>query len=121
MNGAIESLKEDITSAKNEEKALKARLATLGTVMSMEDLQKNIQSLESEREELLSRLAPLRAGTAKPISAQEKETVDRDWKMWSSRAKTRKKICLELWNMLTEELPEGKTKEELWVGEAHSV
>lgn len=61
------------------------------------------------------RLETLRKGEAKPVSPEEKAEADRLWLQWGRRAKARKKICMEIWAMVSEELPEGMTREELWV------
>lgn len=115
MDEQIATLREEIATAKGEEKALKAQLITLNATMSRQDLQSGIACLGAEQKALLARLGPLRSGNVKPVSAEEKEAADKDWKLWTRRANVRKKICMEVWAHLTEELPEGKTKEELWV------
>lgn len=115
MDEQIATLREEIATAKGEEKTLKARLITLNATMSMQDLQSGIACLGAEQKALLARLGPLRSGNVKPVSAEEKEAADKDWKLWTRRASVREKICMEVWAHLTEELPEGKTKEELWV------
>ena len=115
MDRQIATLREEIATAKGEEKMLKVQLITLNATMSTQDLQSGISGIEAERKGLLARLGPLRSGDVKPVSAMEKAAADKDWKLWRSRANVRKKICMEVWAHLTEELPEGKTKEELWV------
>lgn len=115
MDQQIATLREAIATTKGEEKNLKAQLTTLNATMSTQDLESRIAGLEAEQKALLARLGPLRSGNVKPVSAEEKAAADKDWKLWTYRANVRKKICMELWAHLTEEMPEGKTKEELWV------
>jgi len=115
MDQQIATLREEIATAKSEEKMLKAQLITMNATMSTNELQAGISGYEAEQQGLLARLGPLRSGNVKPVSAEEKAAVDKDWRLWNYRSNIRKKICMEVWGHLTEELPEGKTREELWV------
>ena len=115
MDREIAHLHEGIATARGEERILKANLAALNATMSTQDIRASLVALEAQKKDILSRLIPLRSGSVKPVSPQEKAEVDQAWRLWSSRADTRKKICMEVWAVVTEEMPEGKTKEELWV------
>lgn len=115
MDQEITSLHEAIATAKVEEKALKAQLVSLQATMSTQDLRGGLAALETEKQEVLARLGPLRAGIVRPVPPKERAAVDQAWKVWNQQANIRKKICLEVWACVTEEMPEGKTKEELWV------
>ena len=115
MDQEIARLRDEIVIAKGQEKILKANLITLNATMSTQDIQTALLLQEAEKNEILARLGPLRSGNVKPVSLDEKTAVAEAWKMWSRRANTRKKICMEVWAHVTEEMPEGKTKEELWV------
>lgn len=83
--------------------------------MSTEDLSGAVVALELEKEEIWARLVPLRSGCAKPVSAEEKRDVDRAWTQWQRQWIVRKKIAMDVWAHATEVVPEGTTKEELWV------
>ena len=115
MDKQIADLREEISTAKSNEKLLRAGLAAANATMSVEDLQTSISSLEQETEEILGRLGPLRAGTVPPVSSEEKEKVEQEWQEWTRKANVRKRICMEVWAFVTEEMEEGKTREELWV------
>lgn len=115
MDKRIQELRESITTAKANEKSLKASLITVNATMSVGDFRTSIIALESEKEELLARLGPLRAATVKPVSTEEKCEVEKAWREWSRKATVRRKICMELWDFCTEEMQEGKTREDLWV------
>ena len=115
MDKEITDLRETISAAKVEERILKANLVTLSATMSTQDLRAGVLFLEGEKANILNRLGPLRAGNIKPVLPDEKAEVDQAWKTWSRHAAGRKKICMNLWELVTEELPEGKTKEDLWV------
>lgn len=114
MDSEITDLREQITTAKSAERLLKANVSTLNAIMSAHDLRAAINDLERKKKEYLGRLGPLRLGNVKPVSSEEKAEVEQAWKLWHRRANARKRICMELWAMVTEEMPEGKTKEELW-------
>ncbi|KAL9125610.1 MAG: hypothetical protein Q9217_005207 [Psora testacea] len=115
MDKEITSLREEVATMKSNEKLLRSNLASMNATMSTTELRTHVQALSTERAEVLARLGPLRKGHVKPVTAKEKDTVDGEWVMWKQKAERRKKIALELWEMGTEALPEGKTKEEVWV------
>lgn len=115
MDKEIATLRENIATAKANEKLLRANLISVNATLSTEELRHSVAVLEHEQKEILGRLGPLRSGNVKPVLPEEKGAVDREWSQWSRKAGTRKKICMELWEFCTEEVPEGKTKGELWV------
>lgn len=118
MDKEIADLRENISIAKGLEKIMRAQLTALNATMSIQDLKTGILSAETTKEALQERLAPLRSGNVKPVSAEEKEEADHAWRVWSRHAAVRKKVCMNVWDYVTEELPEGKMKEELWVRRA---
>jgi len=115
MDKEIATLRDTIATSKANEKLLRANLISVNATMSTDELRNSVILLEHDKKELLRRLGSLRSGNVKPVLPEEKEAVDREWTQWSRKAAVRKKICLELWEICTEEVPEGKTKEELWV------
>lgn len=115
MDKEIVALRESIATTKANEKLLKANLAAVNATVSTNELRSQITMLEMEKGEITGRLGPLRAGHVKPVSAEEKEGAEMAWKWWSKKASSRKRICMEMWGYCTEELPEGQTKEDLWV------
>lgn len=119
MDQEIETIREEIVAAKANQKLLKANLATVNATLSTEDLRGNVIALELEKDEFLARLVPLRSGSVKPVSLEEKTLVDKAWKEWQKNWNVRKKIAMEVWAHATEVLPEGTTKEELWVCSIH--
>lgn len=116
MDAEITTLRESIGTAKATEKLLRANLASVNATMSTEELRARVTVLEREKKDILGRLGPLRAGNIKPVLPEEKMKVDKESSQWEKIARKRKKICLELWAMCTEQMEEGKTREELWVG-----
>lgn len=115
MDKQIQQLRESIATAKADEKSLRANLVAVNATMSIGDLRTSVIALESEKKELLARLGTLRAGTVKPVSPEEKDGAEKAWREWSRKATVRRKICMDLWDFCTEEMQEGRTRENLWV------
>lgn len=115
MDKEIQQLRESIATAKADEKSLRANLIAVNATMTIGDLRISVIALESEKKELLARLGTLRAGTVKPVSREEKDEVEKAWREWSRKATVRRKICMDLWDFCTEEMQEGRTREDLWV------
>lgn len=115
MDRELGTLRDSIATSRAKEKLLRANLISVNATLSTDELRSSVILHEHEKKEILGRLGLLRSGKMKPVLPEEKEAVDREWLQWSKKAGVRKKICLELWEFCTEEVPEGKTKEELWV------
>lgn len=115
MDKEIADVRETIATAKANEKLMRANLISVNATLSTEELGSNVSLLELEKNEMVARLGALRSGNVKPVLPEEKEMVDRAWREWSRKASSRKKICMELWAVSTEEMEPGKRKEELWV------
>ena len=115
MDKEIAGLRETIATAKANEKLMRAKLVSVNATLSTEELGSSVALLEMEKKELIARLGPLRSGSVKPVLPEEKEAVDKGWREWSRKASARRKICMELWAVSTEEMEPGKTREELWV------
>ena len=115
MDKEIAGLRDAIATAKADEKLVRAKLVSVNAALSTEELGSSVALLEIEKQEILARLGPLRSGSVKPVVPEEKEAVDKGWKGWSRKASSRKKICMELWAISTEEMEGGKTRMELWV------
>jgi len=82
----------------------------------MSELRAVVSRLEAERYVLLEDLAPPQRNgiQARSVSVNEKERVEREWKMWRHHVAARKRICHDLWERCTEVLPEEKNRVELW-------
>ena len=114
MDQEIATLRESITTAKANEKLLKANLAAVNATVSTDELRSQITVLDMKKVEILDRLGSLQSGNVKPVSTEEKEEANKMWILWSSKAASRKRICMEMWSYCTEQLPEDQTKEDLW-------
>lgn len=115
MDKEIADLRDTIATAKANEKLMRANLVSVNATLSTEELRGSVSLLEIEKKEIVARLDALKSGNMKPVLPEEKEAVDKAWKEWSRKASSRKKICMELWAVCTEEMEPGKTKEEFWV------
>lgn len=60
----------------------------------------------------MARLEVLRAGKAKKVSREERETVEREWRDMRGVAGRREAIVKEMWGMI-EEVVENGVREEL--------
>ena len=116
MDKEIADHRESISTLKANEKLLRSNLASVNATMSTDELRSNVYSLETEKTELLARLALLRKGDVKPVSIEQKAEVNHLWGLWKRKADGRKMIAMELWAIGTDNLPDGKTKADVWVG-----
>ena len=112
----IADLRGTVAAAKANEKLARAKLISVNATLSTAELHRSVSLLEVEKKAILARLGALRSGDVKPVLPEEKEAVDQAWREWSRKASSRKKICMELWAVSTEEMEPGKTRQELWVG-----
>lgn len=118
MDKQVQELRESIATAKADEKTLRANIIAVNATMSIGDLRTSVITLESEKKELLACLGPLRTGTVKPVSPEEKDAAEKAWREWSRKATVRRTICMDLWDFCTEEMQAGQTREDLWVRRA---
>ncbi|MCJ1310053.1 hypothetical protein MMC25_003714 [Agyrium rufum] len=122
LDTSIVNLRNEITALKQTERQLKLELSALSASVSTSDLKQEIETFEKEEGELKGRLSVLKGGDGagdggekvKGTSADEKDEVEREWKVWARHAATRKKIAMELWGVLLEGCGEGRDKDELW-------
>ena len=117
MDSAIEAYRRDIGTLKSNEKLLRQNISSVNATLGTPDLRLHVEELEADKMAMLTRLGPLRKGEVKPVKAEEKIEVDRSLRAWKRMADARKMIALELWSVSSEEIPEGKTKDELWVSQ----
>ena len=115
LDSQIASLREAIALTKAQDRLLRASLNSLNASVSTGELRSNVRLQRSQKDELRGRLDMLKKGKISSVSLKETAEVDNSLSRWETLAKRRKKICLELWAMLTEEVPEGMTKDEIWV------
>ena len=115
MDKEIADLRDTIATAKADEKLMRANLVSINATLSTEELRSGVSLLELEKKEIVVRLDALKSGNVKPVLPEEKEAVDKAWREWSRKASSRKKICMELWAVCTEEMEPEKTKEDFWV------
>jgi 26S proteasome regulatory subunit (ATPase 3-interacting protein) len=115
MDEEIQRLQEELPGLKEEEKKVQAELSSLNAVPLLSELRTELEKLESEKESLAASLAKVHGDGEANGSPQETEAVRKDWKLWQVQARVRERICRDLWLKCSETLPEGTTREELWV------
>ncbi|KAL4751180.1 hypothetical protein BDW72DRAFT_193160 [Aspergillus terricola var. indicus] len=114
MNEEIESLQEQLSSLKENEKRVQGELNSLNAMPLLSELRAEIRELEKEKESLAARLIKVCGDASAEVSPQEKGKVRKDWKIWRNQESVRAKICRDLWRKCSETLPEGVTRGELW-------
>ncbi|KAL2356138.1 Tat binding protein 1-interacting protein-domain-containing protein [Cryomyces antarcticus] len=114
-DASIARLRDSTTTLRTTEKALRASLAAMNATLSTSDLRVAVQALEAEKEATLARLLSLRSGSIKPVSAEERAGVEKEWKTWEKREKVRAAIGREMWGMVCEALPRGVVQSEVKV------
>ncbi|KAL4734031.1 hypothetical protein BDV11DRAFT_198978 [Aspergillus similis] len=115
MDEEIERLQEQLSSLKENEKRVQGELNSLNAMPLLSELRTEIEELENEKKSLSARLIKICGDASAKVSPQEKEKVRKDWKIWQNQESVRAKICRDLWRKCSETLPEGVTREELWV------
>jgi 26S proteasome regulatory subunit (ATPase 3-interacting protein) len=111
LDKSIASLREVIPSLKDSLKVKSAALATLRSEPTTQALQIAVDNLEKQRDETEARLKVLRSGSVKPVSKEEKERGEAEYKKWAKKAFMRKRM----WKEAEEILLEAMTREELYV------
>jgi 26S proteasome regulatory subunit (ATPase 3-interacting protein) len=116
LDAEIKALKAQITTARANEKRLKAELNGLGTRISTCDLRAVVSGLEAEKHALEGGLAPPPSDgiEAWSLSVDEKERMEQEWRMWQHHVTVRKRIFRDLWERCAEVPPEEMTRAELW-------
>lgn len=93
-------LREETNALKAEEKDLRVALREGASQVPLAELQASVAALEHQKAELEARLAKLRGGNLKPVSAEERERVGKEYKRWMRCAANRKKIRVEVWKVI---------------------
>ena len=115
MKSEVEDLKDEVNELKSEHKTLSHSVQQLRSIPSADDLEDLIEKLEDENEELRSRLQTLRSGDVEPVSAEEKERVDRELKAATNILNKRKKAFDVFWQEISQNACGSGGSTELWV------
>lgn len=109
-------MEEKLTTLKTDEKNLRAELATLRSKPLLSELRQDIGRLEKEKESILARLDEFHGhDSSAQVSPEKRAEVEREWKRWQRQVNMRRRICRDMWMKCSEVVPEGMTREELWV------
>lgn len=108
-------MQEQLTTWKANEKKARADLATLCSKPLLSELRQDIDRLGKEKESILGRLATLHGNDSLQMSPAERAEIELEWKLWQKHVNTRSRICRDMWKRCSEVVPEGMTREELWV------
>ena len=102
MDNEITTLKEKQMLLKEEFQSVQAINQDLCSTMSIADLNEKVALLEKENSDIDSRLEKLRSG--KLIDPQEKKDLDLKFDLYNSEWKKRKRQCLDVVNVITENM-----------------
>jgi hypothetical protein len=83
-------------------KTLQSTLKSLVSSLSTADMLSTIISLEQEKAGIETRLEALRRGSAVKVTAEEREKVDKEWKLSTGIEKRREGIAKVMWGMVEE-------------------
>ena len=109
----IAILRKSISTLKATHKTKTASLGVLRSAPTTEALRDLVHKLQMEKADTEVRLQVLRSGKIKPVSAEEKDKAEAEYRRWEKKAAARKRIWKEAeWTML-----EAMTKEELYVSQ----
>lgn len=116
MEEEAKRLKEETVALKTEEKELRLAIREGSAQIPLAEVKATVGKLEQEKADVLARLAKLKSGNIKPISAEERDRVNREYAMWSRTANVRKKIRVELWESIESNLERKEAAElkEAW-------
>jgi 26S proteasome regulatory subunit (ATPase 3-interacting protein) len=95
-----QALRNETASAQTTLKQLRAELISLSSELTIEQLTDGITKFEEVKAQLLDRLEPLRSGTAKPVTKEERDVVNTEFKRWNRCADRRRKIVKEIWGVI---------------------
>ena len=70
-------------------------------------------ALETERQDLEARLESLRAGKVKKVTKEEREKVEKEWRVMRGVAVRREKISKEMWKTIEGFVGEKEERAEL--------
>lgn len=110
MDETITSLKASIPGVKSSLKNATTKLNTLRSAPATSELGLMVRNLRAENERKIVKLTGIKTGTVKLISREELEAVEKEWRYWSAKKRTRQNA----FDALEAQLVEAMSKEELW-------
>jgi hypothetical protein len=116
QEGLLRSLKDEASALKTEEKSLKERLATLETASKVEEFEAEVLKQSSLNQRIEEEIRALEEGQTVQYSPEEAGNITRQWKELTHKATETKRMVLDLWALVVENLPDGKAATELQVG-----
>lgn len=115
LDKEIADLRASVAALRMDQKALSSCLISVRCPLPTRELHSTVESLEAERKILLDRLTWLSVEDFTSLIPEQRADVNRQWSIWSRKAAARKAMALELWRIVTERLPEGTSRDILWV------
>lgn len=114
LNQDIERAQNQLSTVKADVKRVRGTLTALDAKPRVSDLERDIGRLEAERDAVQTNLE---GSQEPPITVEDRNKLEQEWKQWQRHAATRRRICRDLWGQCTEGLPENTSAHELWVSD----
>lgn len=110
MDDTIKALRASIPSIKSSLKGATAKLNTLRSVPTTSELSLLVENIRAENKLKMEKLTGLKEGSVKQISKEDMETVEKEWRYWTTKKKGRKNAFDNLQGQFADAMP----KAELW-------
>ncbi|PLB51740.1 TBPIP-domain-containing protein [Aspergillus steynii IBT 23096] len=110
-----QELRQQLDRLKEDEKRAHAELLALSTRPLLCELRRDIDQLEKEIESTLTHLSRNGELDSGGMPQESLADVSRDWRLWQRHANTRRRICFDLWQRCSEDIPGDMSRDELWV------
>lgn len=115
LDEEIKQLQEQLTTLKVDERKVRTDLAALCSKPLSSELRQEIDRLENEKESTLVHLAKCHGQNSEQVLPAERAEIEQEWRRWQRHVNIRSRICRDLWRRCSEVVPNGITREELWV------
>lgn len=111
MDEETARLRDETTALKVEEKELRSSLREGASQVPLPELKASVTALEEEKAGLEARLEKLKDGGLKPVSVEDREKVNVEYKRWLKCAGNRRKIRTEMWKTICEGIGKAEAVE----------
>ncbi|KAG5438350.1 hypothetical protein PCANB_002838 [Pneumocystis canis] len=105
MDSRIEELRQQIATLQEKNKQMKQTLQSLTTQKTTAELEIASKELDEKILKLNDRLNSLQSGTARLITVEEKETINKKYEQMRKLWKDRKSLFRDLWDAVSEGVP----------------
>lgn len=119
LDAELKTLQEEVGGLKDQEKTLKTKVASLESAAKIDELETDLQKQKETNKELERKLAgggkSKEGDTASAHTAEEVVEINRKWKESKAQVAGAKRLFEDVWAMIVDHLPDGKTAADLQV------